>query len=86
MARTAMIRARVKPELKEEVDELLEKMGLTASEAINLFYSQISLRKGLPFDVKIPNRTTRRTLQRSQEGKDLIKFDSADEMFDYLGI
>lgn len=81
-----MIRARVKPELKEEVDELLEKMGLTASEAINLFYSQISLRKGLPFDVKIPNRTTRRTLQRSQEGKDLIKFDSADEMFDYLGI
>ena len=86
MSKTAMIRVRVEPELKEEVEELLEQMGLTATEAINLFYRQISMRKGLPFDVVVPNRTTRKTLKRSQEGKDLLHFDSAEEAFKHLGI
>ena len=30
-------------------------LGLTASDAIRLFYRQLALHKGLPFDVKLPN-------------------------------
>lgn len=84
MGKSAMIRARVEPKLKEEVENVLEKIGLTASDAINLFYRQIKLRKGIPFDVVVPNKTTRRTLERSRAGKDLLRFDSADEMFKHL--
>src|SRR4030042_2029005 len=54
MARTAMIRARITPDLKEEVEFILKRLGLTTTEAINIFFSQVKLQRGLPFEVKIP--------------------------------
>jgi DNA-damage-inducible protein J len=84
MARSAMIRARIEPKLKEEVEAVLAKIGLSTTDAINLFYQQIKMRRGIPFDVVIPNKTTRRTLERSRAGKDLLHFDSPEEMFAYL--
>jgi DNA-damage-inducible protein J len=86
MSKTAMIRARIEPELKEEVEVVLKKLGISVSEAIGMFYKQVKYQKGMPFDVKIPNRTTRRVLKRSDEGKDLILFESAQELFKHLGI
>jgi len=53
MARTAMIRARTEPELKSDVDGIFKELGLSATEAINLFYRQVRLKKGLPFDVRM---------------------------------
>lgn len=53
-----------------------------------LFFLDIShrLRQGLPFDVKIPNKTTRETFKKTNEGKELIKCKDADDMFKKLGI
>ena len=59
MAKTAMIRARMEPELKQEAEEVLAEVGLSPTEAIRLFYRQVSLHKGLPFDVRVPNAATR---------------------------
>ncbi len=50
MPKTETIRARVEPELKEEVGEVLDSLGLTATEAITLFYEQLVIHQGLPFD------------------------------------
>ena len=50
MAKTAMIRARVEPELKQEAEKVFTKLGLTATEAIRLFYRQTALHNGLPFE------------------------------------
>jgi DNA-damage-inducible protein J len=58
MAKNATIRARIDSELKAEVEELFDQLGLSTTEAINLFYRQIRLRNGLPFSVVIPNKTT----------------------------
>ena len=69
MARTATIRARVEPELKQEAEAVLKSLGLNASEAITLFYRQIALRRGLPFEVKLPNATTRAALRETVEGE-----------------
>jgi len=55
MRKSAMIRARVEPEIKEQAETIFKEIGLNASEAIGLFYYQVKLRKGLPFDVKILN-------------------------------
>ena len=49
MAKTEMIRARVEPELKREAEELFLGLGLSATEAITLFYRQVTLHRGLPF-------------------------------------
>jgi len=50
-----MIRARVEPDLKHRAEATLEQLGLNATSAITLFYRQIVHRRGLPFDVRLPN-------------------------------
>jgi DNA-damage-inducible protein J len=79
MAKTAMIRARTNPELKSEVEDIFKKLGLNTTEAINLFFSQVCLYKGLPFEVKIPNKTTLRTFKKTDQGKELFEYKNLDE-------
>lgn len=86
MAKTAMIVARTEPELKADAEKILKKMGLSTTEAINLFLAQIRLRKGLPFDLKIPNKTTLKAMRDAEEGKNLIECKDAEDMFKKLGI
>lgn len=73
--KTETIRARVTPQLKQDAEEVLEAIGMSTTEAITVFLKQVIMRKGLPFDVRIPNRTTRKVLQEIQEGRGLIKSD-----------
>jgi addiction module RelB/DinJ family antitoxin len=54
MARTAMIHARTEAGLKAETETILRSLGLSYTEAINLFLNQVRMRKGLPFAVEIP--------------------------------
>lgn len=54
MAKSANLYARIEPEVKEEAESILSALGIPASNAINMFYKQIILQRGLPFDVKIP--------------------------------
>ena len=86
MAKSAMIRARVDPQLKAEVEAVLEELGLSATQAITLFYQQIRLMQGLPFEVRIPNETTVKTFLATDNGKDVMRFENIAEMFDSLGI
>jgi DNA-damage-inducible protein J len=86
MARNATIRARVDPELKAEVEKLFSKLGLSTTEAINLFYRQVKMRNGLPFSVVIPNKTTERVFKDSDAKRNLIRCEDADDMFHKLGM
>ena len=86
MAKEATIRARIEPQLKENAEEILKKLGLNATTAITIFYNQITLRRGLPFEVEIPNPTTRRTFAATDRGEGLIQCKDADDMFQKLGI
>lgn len=54
MAKTANLNTRIEPEVKEEAEEILSQLGLSASTAVNLFYKQIIIQRGLPFEVKFP--------------------------------
>jgi DNA-damage-inducible protein J len=80
MSKTAMIRARIEPELKEEVEVVFKKLGLSVSEAIGMFFKQVRYRKGLPFDVRIPNRATIRTFKKTDAGKELTRYDSVEAL------
>ena len=54
MAKTANLYARIEPDVKEQAENILDALGIPASNAINMFYKQIILQRGLPFEVKIP--------------------------------
>lgn len=54
MAKSANLYARIEPEIKEQAESILSELGIPASNAINMFYKQIILQRGLPFEVKLP--------------------------------
>jgi DNA-damage-inducible protein J len=86
MIKSATVRARIEPSLKEDVEHLFKQMGLTTTEAINLFYQQIKLRNGLPFNVVVPNKTTEKVFKDTDANRMLIRCKNPDDMFDKLGI
>jgi len=86
MNKSSTIRARIEPDLKDNTERIFRKLGLTTTQALTLFYKQVELRKGLPFDVAIPNETTRRTLADIDSGRNLVLCEDADDMFEKLGI
>ncbi|PWJ63747.1 MULTISPECIES: type II toxin-antitoxin system RelB/DinJ family antitoxin [unclassified Fibrobacter] len=56
MTKSANLYARIEPEVKEEAESILAALGIPVSNAINMFYKQIILQQGLPFEVKLPKR------------------------------
>ena len=51
--KSANIYARIEPDIKKQAEDILSSLGLSASSAINMFYKQIILKKGIPFDVTL---------------------------------
>jgi len=80
MNKISTVNARIEPALKTKAENILHRVGLTTAEAIRLFYSQICLQKGLPFDVRIPNAITLRAMRDSDAGRNLKRFDNVDEL------
>lgn len=76
MSKTETVRARLEPRLKRNAEAVLKKLGLTSSEAITLFYTQIELAQGLPFPVRIPKKAASRAIEETRSGKRLETFDS----------
>ena len=54
MAKTANLYARIEPEVKEQAESILTALGIPVSNAINMFYKQIILQRGIPFEIKLP--------------------------------
>ena len=86
MIKSETVRARIEPELKGKAENIFRKLGLTTTQAITLFYKQVEIRNGLPFDLAIPNETTARTFSNTDAGRDLMICDDAEDMFRKLGI
>jgi len=86
MLKNATVRARVNHKLKHDSETILEKLGMSMSEAITLFLSQVRLRKGLPFDVMIPNAETRRAIKEAQQGIGVKSYDGVDDFFNDMDV
>ena len=86
MSKSAIVRARIEPEVKEKAELILGRLGVSTTQAISMFCKLVILRRGLPFDVAIPNAVTRRTCKASDAGRDLVICRDVDDMSDKLGI
>ena len=84
MPKTAMVRARVEPELKRRAEELFSELGLSTTEAITLFYKQVAIHRGLPFSVRIPNAVTVEAMRQAENREDLIEYSSLEEFKENL--
>lgn len=90
MNKTSMIHIRVQPKIKQEVEEILNNLGMTTTEAVNIYLRQIILNGGLPFSVKIP-KFSDEMLESIAEAEEMMKhpekhkkYDSVDKFMEDL--
>lgn len=76
-----VVRARVSPQLKHNAERVLDELGMSMTEAIRLFLTQIALRQEFPLELKIPNQTTLQALSAPPTHE---IYHSSDELFDQV--
>ncbi len=75
MAKTANLYARIEPDVKDQAEAILSALGIPVSNAINMFYKQIILQRGIPFEMKLPQNSVPdiRTMTDEQLNAELEK-------------
>ena len=84
MNKTATVTVRLDPQVKKNAEAVLKTLGLTTSQAVNLFFTQVSLNKGIPFDVHIPNEGTSKAIKSGLAGRSLHTAASMDDLIAQL--
>jgi len=69
--KTAIINARIKPELKADVEAILSQLGMTTTQAITVFFEQVKMNKGIPFELKIPNAETLEAMEDARANRNM---------------
>jgi len=80
------VRARIEPDLKSYVNSVLSEIGVTPTQAITMFYKQIKILRGLPFNPSAPNAKTSKVIKDARNNKNLIASKNAKDLFKKLGI
>ncbi len=86
MVATAVVRARIDENVKNEASNVLAEMGLTVSDVVRIALTKVAKEKALPFDMRIPNTLTAKTLEKSERGEDVYQAKDAEDLFRQLGI
>jgi DNA-damage-inducible protein J len=81
MRKSAVIQVRVDEQTKTKAVKILKQLDMTLSQAVSLFLRQIILQKGIPFEVKIPNKQTARAMTKVKNGQELQEVASVDAIF-----
>ena len=87
MAKTSTIHVRIEPEIKEQVDNILTEIGISTTDAVNMFFRQVIRYQGIPLDLRIPNADT---IAAMEEVEEMIRtgsgkaYSSVDEMIKEL--
>ena len=82
MPKTAIIQARVEPELKEQGEAVLKQIGISTSELITMTFRQLVMQRGLPFEARIPNEETLAAFVEGQEAHKLSEYPTVKAALD----
>jgi DNA-damage-inducible protein J len=84
ITKTALVRARMEPSIKKKAERVLSQIGISPSEAINVFYRRIVSDKGIPFSLNVPNAETRKAIRDTRQGKNLMAFDTFEDFAKHM--
>jgi DNA-damage-inducible protein J len=88
MAKTDTLHIRVEPSVKQKAEKTLRELGLSITDAINVFLNQVILQDGIPFEIKKPrfNQTTIEAMEDAKNNRNLSEaFDTVEDLFEELG-
>ncbi|MBU6148604.1 MAG: type II toxin-antitoxin system RelB/DinJ family antitoxin [Verrucomicrobia bacterium] len=78
-----MIHTRIDPNLKHKAELVFSALGINTTEAIRMFLTQVTLKQGLPFEVRIPNKETIKAMEELRTNKNLKSY-STEEFHELL--
>lgn len=81
MPKTAIIQTRIDKNTKAQVQAILAALDISMSQAISMFLRQIVIHRGIPFELKIPNALTSKTLQQVEAGRKLRRVSNVNKLF-----
>ena len=79
---TEKVQARIEPELKRNVEKVFQKLGLSTTDAVRLFFKQVELYNGLPFSLNVPNKATIQAIRDCEEGENISHYKTFDDLLD----
>ena len=80
------IQARIEPELKQAAETIFSQLGITSGEAIRMFYAQVKMRGGIPFEVVVPNKDTLDAMKETNQLEQLDEYTSFGDLRKELGV
>jgi DNA-damage-inducible protein J len=91
MSKTAQLNIRADIDVKNKVETIFKELGLSHSQAIELFYRQVIFNQGLPFEIKLPqenifNDETKQAIEDTNNNIDVKIHKTAKSLFKELGI
>lgn len=69
MSNDAVVQVRMDPKVKAKAEKIIKRLGMSHSDAVRMYYSQIIEEKGIPFRSHIPNADTREAMEEALAGK-----------------
>lgn len=81
-----MLHVRMDDDLKAQGNAVLEAIGLSAADAVRLFYKRVVAEQAIPLELKVPNAKTRAAMREADE---IIlarraRFETAEDLIDSL--
>ena len=65
--KTANVTARIQPNIKEQAEAILYRLGIPVSVFIDMTYRQVIMRDGVPFSLDIPDKfATRDSITKAE--------------------
>lgn len=84
MHKSAYIRARVEPDVKNTAEDILDQLGISPTQAVTMLYKRIIRDKEWPLELKIPNAATEKAIRDTMARTNLVRCSSAEDMLKKL--
>lgn len=75
------LNVRIDENLKNDVDKILRRLGLSFSDAVRIFFARICEERGIPFELKLPREYEKWTSQAIADTEKDIKDGRVSESF-----
>ena len=82
MAKNTSVNVRTTENIKKDAEVILNGLGLNISSAVNLFLKQVINYRGIPFDLRLPNKETLQAMDDIENTRNLESADTVEEMFE----
>ena len=86
MAKNTSVNVRTTEEIKRGAEVIFSGLGLNISSAVNLFLKQVINYRGIPFDLRLPDKETLHAMDDIENSHNLESADTVEEMFKKIGV